>query len=336
MQLIPADLFVLVFSHLWFGDLINFCCAVRGFAEQFGANPKARELFRLLWCSRSEWTDAHGRPDWPDRPCLTGLIRFGPVRAAELVWRVLDIPTWGEARHGHYGPIKVQALHSCGVPALQHACANGLLLKAQWVAAHLGLQARHARSGENCALRAACRNGHQLIVAWLIDTFGLGARDVGSVHDYAFRYACDGGHLAVVQRLAPLLTERAIAARDRDALKSVCAAGHLALLQWIVGHFGVTRAVALEADCILFRAACAGGHLAMAQWLTERFALGAAEARICNNWALRRACILDQLAMVQWLTGHFRLDAQDARACERWGLRGGHSTAAWLIEHFKL
>jgi hypothetical protein len=344
MRHIPSDLYVLVFRHLRFEDLLNFCCTVRGFAEQFGANLQARDLFRLLWCDRSKWADSSGASGWPNKPCITNLIQYGPVRAAELIWRVFDIPSPALAHRAHlgYGPIPLHALHGCGVPALQFACANGLLLKAQWLTVHFGLQARHARTGENGALRAACRNGHQHVAAWLIVEFGLGAADISAVHDYAFRYACYNGHLAIVQLLAPALTRLAIRARNFDALKSVCLAGHLTILQWLVARFDVTRAMILEADCIMFRDACSHGHLGVAQWMADHFALGAAEARICRNWALRFACLSGRLAIVQWMVDRFALDAADARACKDWGLHrariggGPHTAGSWLVERFDL
>jgi hypothetical protein len=276
----------------------------------------------------------------------------------------------------HLGGVLQPAMAAkAGSVTLHSAALQGHLSVCQWLAKHLGLSTKHARTPDahsHTALQLAAYGGHLAVCKWLTERFYLTAKDARGKTPPAHTapplwLAARKGHLPVCKWLAERfkmtaknaradrkcvlqlaarrgdlemcqwLTQRfELVAKDAEAaLASAVKCGHLATCQWLTARFGLTAGRDALSD------AARGGHLEVCQWLTEHFGLTVADARRFNNVALRWAAKGGHLATCQWLAKHFELTTADACMDKTAALGGaagnGHlATCQWLTLHFQL
>jgi len=205
------------------------------------------------------------------------------------------------------------------------AVMEGYLAILQWLDTTGAADSSFIR--RNFILWALCWRGHLEAAQWVVSRYGLTADDVIDSDDSALCGSARAGHVTIVQWLVvtfklPL----------QSAVRALTVTSNLAVITWMVDHFGVTVENAGAEIIGAFWMACSDGAIATTAWLTERFSL---TARDVQDESLRRACNNGRLPMVQWLVARFGLVVNYtalAAAC-----RNGHlATAAWLVDDFGL
>ena len=167
-----------------------------------------------------------------------------------------------------------------------------------------------------------------------------------------FRRACAEGRLDFAEalhagakiasselRYAPQVGEE----KGRTAVALCCAGGHLDVLEWLAGEFGLTEYDLAENGCWAFVAACGGGYSELAQWIVRNFAFARSDIANGNFAAFREACANGQIDTAEWLADYTRMtkaqaisDNNDAfvRACSV--KRKSSLITGWLTKRFGL
>ena len=127
---------------------------------------------------------------------------------------------------------------------LHHACVNGNLDLAVWLANRFEFQTRDITGKW---LQTVCSDGHAHIMKWLTDRFHLTAAHI----------------------------------RARDVLLYACFSGDPAFVRWLVGRFGLTARDARVDHHRLLWCMCAAEQIQMTAWIMGHFGLGG-RALVCH------------------------------------------------------
>jgi len=223
----------------------------------------------------------------------------------------------GRLRDARSCAIGARDIRGYGDAAFAAACAGGHTAVAAWLATN------HPPLATLEALRRACDAGSVVGVQWLFANMPTLAKEADTD---SFLLACQNGYLPLLKILAETWALTAETARADAALRYASEAGHVAVIEWLVDHFGMPTDADFEGALFL---ACASGHVPVASWLCTRGGISA--ARVRSLGCLDAAATAGKLDMVNWLRARFGMRAAEIgdAAVRVADIRGLSSGSAW-------
>ena len=122
----------------------------------------------------------------------------------------------------------------------------------------------------------ACENGNLELAVWIASRFEFQTQDVIG----QLEYVCIRGHAHVMRWLTDRFRLTAAHIRAHNVLLHACCSGDLDFVRWVAGRFGLTARDAREENHRLLWHTCMYKHAQVVTWIMEHFGLGRPGSRL--------------------------------------------------------